>query len=88
MKAETIGPPPWKARIKRTLKQIGPIRLAGTIVFLLLGLAFARYGWAIPLANDAERALYDMRWDGVAPRSSSSRPSPPSPGDSKTGPPR
>ena len=68
MKAETIGSPAWKARTKRTLKQIGPIRLAGTILFLLLGLAFARYGWAIPLANDAERALYDMRLVTAAPR--------------------
>ena len=68
MKAETIAPPPWRARVKRTLKQIGPIRLAATIFFLLLGLAFARYAWAIPLANDAERALYDMRLAAAAPR--------------------
>ena len=68
MKAETIGSPPWKSRVKRTLKQIGPIRLAGTILFLLLGLAFARYGWTVPLANDAERALYDMRLATAAPR--------------------
>lgn len=68
MKAETIGPPPWKTQAKRTLKQIGPVRLAGTVLFLLLGLAFARYGWAIPLANDAERALYDMRLVTAAAR--------------------
>jgi adenylate cyclase len=68
MKEETIGRPPWKSRAKRTLKQIGPIRLLGTIIFLLLGLAFARYGWHIPLANDAERALYDIRLVTAAPR--------------------
>ena len=68
MKPETIGSPSWKPRVKRTLGQIGPIRLIGTILFLLLGLAFARYGWAIPLANDAERALYDMRLVTAAPR--------------------
>jgi adenylate cyclase len=67
MKAESIGKPPFRARAKRTLKQIGPIRLAATILFLLAGLAFARYGWAIPLASDAERALYDMRLVRAAP---------------------
>ena len=68
MNAETTGAAPWKARTRRTLKQIGPVRLAGTVLFLLLGLAFARYGWSIPLANDAERALYDMRLVTAAPR--------------------
>jgi adenylate cyclase len=68
MKAETIGPPPWKARTKRALKQIGPVRLTGTVLFLLLGIAFARYAWAIPLANDGERALYDIRLVTAAPR--------------------
>jgi adenylate cyclase len=68
MKAETIGRPPWQSRAKRTLRQIGPIRLLGTVLFLLLGLLFARFGWSIPLANDAERALYDMRFVMAAPR--------------------
>ena len=68
MKADSIGKPPWKSRAKRTLKQIGPIRLAGTVLFLIVGLLFARFGWSIPLANDAERALYDIRFVNAAPR--------------------
>jgi len=68
MKAETIGRPDWTARTRRTLRQIGPVRLAGTILFLVLSLLFARYGWQIPLANDAERALYDIRLVTAAPR--------------------
>ncbi|HLL59741.1 MAG TPA: adenylate/guanylate cyclase domain-containing protein [Allosphingosinicella sp.] len=56
------------SRARRTLRQIGPVRLVGTLLFLLLGLAFARYGWLIPLANDAERALYDVRLVRAAPK--------------------
>ncbi|PWG03989.1 adenylate/guanylate cyclase domain-containing protein [Sphingosinicella humi] len=37
------------------------MRLAGMVLFLVLGLLFARYSWDIPLAKDAERALYDIR---------------------------
>ena len=68
MKAEAINRPPWGPRVKRTLKQIGPLRALAILLFLVLSLAFARYGWAIPLANDAERALYDMRLVRAAPR--------------------
>ncbi len=55
-------------RIRRTIKQIGPVRVIGTIVFLVLGLLAARYSWQIPLVNDAERALYDTRLVWAAPR--------------------
>ncbi len=51
----------WKHKLKRKLKQIGPVRLIGTFLFLLLGLFFARYSWNLPLVSDAERALYDWR---------------------------
>ena len=37
------------------------------VVFLLVALAVARFGWALPLARDAERALYDMRVVLTAP---------------------
>lgn len=56
------GGPNWSTRAKRTLKQIGSLRLAGTVLFIILGLLFARYSWDIPLARDAERALYDLRF--------------------------
>ncbi len=68
MKAETIGKPRFGPRFKRTLKQIGPVRLVATVLFLITALAFARYGWSIPLANDAERAMYDMRSVRAAPK--------------------
>jgi adenylate cyclase len=68
MKEQSRGNRPWRMRFKRTAKQIGPLRFAGTILLLLLAVAFARYGWAIPLANDAERSLYDMRMVRAAPR--------------------
>ena len=68
MKEETIGAPPWRARAQRALRQIGPVRLLVTLAFVLLGLLFARYGWQVPLARDAERALYDTRVILTAPQ--------------------
>ncbi len=55
-------------RIARALRQIGPVRLAGTVLFLLLALLSARYSWQMPLAGDAERALYDIRFQRQAQR--------------------
>jgi adenylate cyclase len=52
----------WSVRLRQALKQIGPIRLVGTFLFLLVALALARFSWQLPLASDAERALYDMRF--------------------------
>jgi adenylate cyclase len=46
---------------QKTLKQIGMSRLIATAIFLILGLLFARSSWHIVLAQDAERALYDVR---------------------------
>ena len=57
----------WTKRAKRTFDQIGPFRVAGTILFMILGLLFARYAWHVPLAVDAERALYDIRTVTSAP---------------------
>ena len=62
------GRPARAVRIRRTLRQIGPVRLAGTILFIALGLVFARYSWDIPLAKDAERGLYDIRMLETAER--------------------
>ncbi|MEA3009530.1 MAG: adenylate cyclase [Sphingomonadales bacterium] len=53
-------------RLRRALRQIGWARLAGTAVFLLLALMLARYSWQVPLASDAERALYDIRFAQAA----------------------
>jgi len=46
----------------RALRQIGAIRLAITLAFILGGLYLARHAWDLPLAGDAERALYDLRF--------------------------
>jgi adenylate cyclase len=68
MKEQRISAPAWASRLKRPLQQIGPIRLFVTFLFLVLGLMFARYAWSIPLAVDAERALFDIRLVETAPR--------------------
>lgn len=55
-------------RLKRALRQIGWVRLAGTALFLVVALLLARYSWHLPLVSDAERALYDIRFVRSAPR--------------------
>ena len=52
----------WQDRLRRALKQIGPARLALTLLFLVAALYIARFSWNLPLAGDAERALYDWRF--------------------------
>ena len=49
-------------RLRRALKQIGVARIVLTFLFLLAGLWIARASWQLPLAGDAERALYDLRF--------------------------
>jgi len=58
---DTIRNGDWRTKLRRGLRQIGPVRLIGTMLFLLLGLYVARAGWEVPLVSDAERALYDLR---------------------------
>ncbi|WP_340313241.1 adenylate/guanylate cyclase domain-containing protein [Rhizorhabdus argentea] len=57
----------WPA-LRKLLKQIGTTRLVVTAIFLILGLAFARYSWNMILAKDAERALFDVRLLLASPR--------------------
>jgi adenylate cyclase len=57
----------WK-RLRRSVGQIGPVRLLATILFLAAGLYVARFNADIPLASDAERALYDWRFSRSAQR--------------------
>ncbi|HEX8655153.1 MAG TPA: adenylate/guanylate cyclase domain-containing protein [Allosphingosinicella sp.] len=52
---------PTTERLRRALKQIGLARLALSFLFLLGALWLARASWELPLAGDAERALYDLR---------------------------
>lgn len=43
------------------LRQLGWVRLIFTLVFVVLAVLLARFGWNVPLAIEAERALYDWR---------------------------
>ncbi len=56
----------WRTRLRRAIAQIGLIRLVLTLLFLAAGLYLARYAWDLPLASDAERGLYDLRFKGNA----------------------
>lgn len=58
----------WRGKLRRDLKQIGAARLLATLLFLGLALSVARFAWQMPLAADAERALYDIRFDREAAR--------------------
>jgi adenylate cyclase len=53
-------------QLRRALRQIGWVRLAGTAAFLVLALLLSRFSWHLPLASDAERALYDIRFARAA----------------------
>ena len=64
--AETEGGG-WK-RLRRSVGQIGPVRLLATFLFLAAGLYVARFNADIPLSSDAERALYDWRFYRSAQR--------------------
>ena len=58
---------PLPKRIRRLVMQLGPSRMAATILFLIVATLFARFSWDMPLVNDAERALYDARATLMAP---------------------
>jgi adenylate cyclase len=50
------------------MRAVGPIRMLGMALFLVASLLVARLGWELPLARDAERALYDTRVVLTAPQ--------------------
>ncbi len=60
--AEAEGRGGWAARLRRSIRQIGPARLLAVLLFLAAGLYVARFNASIPLSSDAERALYDLRF--------------------------
>jgi len=49
-------------RLKRSIGQIGPVRLLATVLLLALGLYVARFNYSIPLVSDVESVLYDLRF--------------------------
>ena len=59
---------PLGKRVRRLVMQLGPSRMAATIVFLLAAILIARFSWQLPLINAAERALYDARATLMAPK--------------------
>jgi adenylate cyclase len=58
---------PLRKRVRRLVMQLGPSRMAATILFLIVAILFARLSWQMPLIGDAERALYDARAMVMAP---------------------
>ncbi|QUM72072.1 adenylate/guanylate cyclase domain-containing protein [Sphingopyxis granuli] len=66
--AERPATVPLGKRLRRLATQLGPSRMAATMLFLLLAVLIARTSWQIPLINDAERALYDARATLMAPK--------------------
>lgn len=58
---------PLRKRIRRLATQLGPSRMAATLVFLIFATLIARSSWDLPLIGDAERALYDARATVMAP---------------------
>ena len=52
---------PLRKQLRRLVTQLGPARMIGTLLFLAFAVLVARQSWDMPLAGDAERALYDSR---------------------------
>ena len=61
-------PVPLGKRIRRLVMQLGPSRMAATILFLIVAVLIARFSWQMPLIDAAERALYDARATLMAPK--------------------
>ena len=59
--AEKRAAIPLRKQVRRLFTQLGPARLATTLIFLIVAIFVARMSWQLPLAGDAERALYDSR---------------------------
>lgn len=60
-------------RVRRLAGQLGPARMAATLLLLIIATLFARLSWQMPLVGDAERALYDARAMVMAPHVSQDR---------------
>lgn len=58
---------PLRKQLRRFVTQLGPSRMVATLMFLAVAVLIARASWSLPLANDAERALYDSRAALMAP---------------------
>ena len=56
-----------RKKANRIVREAGPFRLIGAAIVLVIAVLVARFSWSIPLAVDAERALYDLRAVLTAP---------------------
>lgn len=50
-----------RKKASRMVREAGPFRLVGAAIVLVLAILVARFSWSVPLAAEAERALYDLR---------------------------
>lgn len=57
----TAGSVETQRLLQRVAGQLGPVRLIGTFMLMLLALTIARYSWEMPFLSDAEAVLYDIR---------------------------
>ena len=64
----SLNPRHLVARGWRSVRSAGTRRLALTSLVLVVALLIARFSWYVPVADDAERALYDLRSTLLAPR--------------------
>ncbi|MGH6632298.1 MAG: hypothetical protein ACREB0_02960, partial [Sphingopyxis sp.] len=46
---------PLRKRVRRLVMQLGPSRMAATILFLIVATLIARFSWQMPLIDAAER---------------------------------
>ncbi len=53
--------------LRRAFEQLGPARLVVTALFLVVAILVARLSWSLPLLENAEHALYDLRVGVLAP---------------------
>jgi adenylate cyclase len=65
--SETRAAVPLRKQLRRLATQLGPWRMIATLLFLAAAVFVARSSWSLPLAGDAERALYDSRASMMAP---------------------
>lgn len=52
---------PSIAEVRRTFGRVPVVRVATTVVMLVLALFLARFSWDLPLGRDAERMFFDVR---------------------------
>src|SRR3546814_19288220 len=70
---------PVGKRLRQLLSQLGPARLIGTLLFLLVAVLIARLGWPLPPTRDAVRAPSDARAPATAPPAGTGKHVPPAP---------